>query len=311
MTSWKARMLDELFLATDAALGGAPSDNARWSRAVSGVLAAIDAIPAADEDERSERRAFVAGYLDSMPERYLLSNAPAAIAAHAELARRHALLGRLVSVALIPSSRYGAAAQIGVIAADRPGLLAAITAAIAASRLEVHAAQIHTRTLSPESAEPRVEAVDLFWVRDRGEDVDGVARALPKLERELHAVLAGDVDPTELAKKRAQGAARPPHKVPRVRTQVSIDNRATPRYTIIEVLTRDRPFLLFTIADALYRLGLSIAVAKINTEGARVADVFYVSERDGSKIAPGKRSSEVEQRLLEAVEGTEQEGSGG
>ena len=61
------------------------------------------------------------------------------------------------------------------------------------------------------------------------------------------------------------------------------------------------------MSDALYRLGLSIAVAKINTEGMRVADVFYVRERDGGKITPGKRSAEVHRRLVEALEGLEAE----
>jgi [protein-PII] uridylyltransferase len=155
-----------------------------------------------------------------------------------------------------------------------------------------------------------VQAVDLFWVRDRGEDAEGVARAMPKLARDLRGVLSGEIDPVELSKKRSGGSLRG-RPSPRVRTQISIDNRASPGHTVIEVLTRDRPWLLFTIAETLHSLGLSIAVAKINTEGARVADVFYVSERDGTKVAAGKRSNEVEERLREAALGMENEGSGG
>src|SRR5262249_47292132 len=95
---------------------------------------------------------------------------------------------------------------------------------------------------------------------------------------------------------------------PKVGIQVSLDDRASPRHTVIEVLARDRPGLLFAVSDALHRLGLSIAVAKINTEGMRVADVFYVSEADGHKVAPGKRSAEVRRRLVEVLEGLEAEG---
>jgi [protein-PII] uridylyltransferase len=313
MTSWKARMLDELFLATDRALGGVTSDDARRARAIDDVLREIDRLPASDDAEREARRGFVRGFIASMPERYLLANRPAAIAAHAELARSHEGGGRLVSVALVPSSHHGAAEEICVIAADRPGLLAAITAAIAASRLEVHAAQIHSRAVGVgegAGAQEPVQAVDLFWVRDRGEDAEGVARAMPKLARDLRGVLSGEIDPVELSKKRSGGSLRG-RPSPRVRTQISIDNRASPGHTVIEVLTRDRPWLLFTIAETLHSLGLSIAVAKINTEGARVADVFYVSERDGTKVAAGKRSNEVEERLREAALGMENEGSGG
>ena len=53
--------------------------------------------------------------------------------------------------------------------------------------------------------------------------------------------------------------------------------------------------------DALHELGLSIALSKINTEGARVADVFYVSELDGSKVAPGARHQQIHDALVRAV----------
>jgi [protein-PII] uridylyltransferase len=302
MTSWKARMLDELYLATDANLGGNADFSTRKARAFLDVAQAMEALPKRAAEDVASRGAFLESYLESMPERYLLANAPAAIAAHAELCRKHG--DELVSLALVPS-RHPEAAEICVVAADRPGLLAAITAAIAASRLEVHAAQIHSRALFSGG----VQAVDLFWVRDRAEGVEGVARALPKLTRDLRAVLKGDVSSTELAKKRGSGQLFE-RASPKVRIQVAIDDRASPRHTVIEVVARDRPGLLFALSDALYQLGLSIAVAKINTEGTRVADVFYVSEADGGKIAVGKRSFEVQARLLGVLEGLEQEERG-
>src|SRR6185369_16063487 len=146
-------------------------------------------------------------------------------------------------------------------------------------RLEVHAAQIHSRALGPaETGAPGVQAVDLFWVRDRGDGVEGVARAIPKLVRDIDAVLAGETSAAEIARKRGAGQRRE-RSSPKVRIQVSLDDRASRRHTVIEVLARDRPGLLFAVSDALYQMGLSIAVAKINTEGTRVADVFYVSEQ--------------------------------
>ncbi|WP_437681577.1 [protein-PII] uridylyltransferase [Sorangium sp. So ce131] len=331
MTSWKARMLDELYLAADGALRGARgeagpigADDQRMARAISGTVGALEDLPAAGEAERHARRDFLARYLASMPERYLLSNSPAAIAAHSELARQQQSSQNGASVALVPS-RHPEAAEVCVVAPDRPGLLAAITAALAASRLEVHAAQIHSRACedlgleeggmlraragSSPPAGVRLQAVDLFWVRDRGDGVGGVARAIPKLMVDIQSVLSGQISGAELAKKRRGGALRE-RPTPKVRTQISIDDRAS-HHTVIEVLTRDRPGLLFAISDALYQLGLSISVAKINTEGTRVVDVFYVSEADGTKIAPGKRTQEVEERLHAVLQGMDDEGSVG
>jgi [protein-PII] uridylyltransferase len=288
MTSWKARMLDELYLATDEALGGGAADDDRRARVELEIAARIDTDGG---EEIDAKRAFLATFLASMPERYVLANPPEAIAAHAELARRHE---GTVSIEIVPS-RHPEAAEICVVAADRPGLLAAITAAIAASRLEVHAAQIHSRT-----SDRGVEAIDLFWVRDRGDGVQGVARSIPKLVRDVESILEGRVDGRELVQARVGRSIE--RKSPDVRTRVSIDDRASPRHTVIEVITRDRPGLLFAISDVLHRLGLGIAVAKINTEGTRAADVFYVSESDGAKIALGQRSHAVETSLCGALD---------
>jgi [protein-PII] uridylyltransferase len=284
-------MLDDLFLATDAHLSGQKVDEGRVQRV--------------REQVRKEWRdagsvSFLDTFMGSMPERYLFSNSSAEIAAHAELAKKADT--RPVTAGLVPS-RYPEAAELCIIAADRPGLLAAMTAAIAASRLEVHKAQIHSRTVGDGS----VQAVDLFWVRDRVNGAQGAARAMPKLERDLMSVITGQVKPRDLVAVRGSSpwAERP---APNVLTEISVDNRASASQTVIEILTRDRPGLLFALANALHELGLSIAVAKINTEGNRVADVFYVTEAGGAKIEPGTRTQEVRARLLEVLEDLAKEG---
>jgi [protein-PII] uridylyltransferase len=86
-----------------------------------------------------------------------------------------------------------------------------------------------------------------------------------------------------------------------VPTEVVFDNRASPRHTIVDVYARDRPGLLRALAQALHDVGLSIALSKINTEGARVADVFYVREADGSKVVPGARQDEIRDALAQAA----------
>ncbi len=304
MTSWKARMLDQLYLEAERALAGDARDEGRLQEAKREVSQALDALPVASDGERAERVRYAAAYLASMPERYVLVNGAAAVAAHAELARQHEVGSADVSVALVPS-RHPEAAELCVVTGDRPGLLAAITAALAASRLEVHAAQIHSRT----AENGLVQAVDLFWVRDRGDGVEGVARAVPKLVRDIRALFCGEVDAKELARKRA--VASYAMRGPRVATQVVVDDRVSERHTVIEVTTRDRPGLLFAISDALYRLGLTIAVAKINTEGTRVADVFYVVEADGAKVKHGQRANEVQSRLVSVLAELEARGTDG
>jgi [protein-PII] uridylyltransferase len=307
MTQWKANMLDELFAATDAMLSGqAVSDVGRLFRVREQVKEVWNAT--APLSSSIETR-FLDEFLDTMPERYLLSNSPVEIAAHARVVLGAG--GEPVSAALVPSrhsnvaelcivtdERWSNTSGLCVVTGDRPGLLAAITAAIVASRLEVHAAQINSRQLPGGG----VQAVDLFWVRDRSDGAEGVERALPKLESDIRGVITGSLAPRDLATPRRTSpwSERPS---PSVATEVSIDNRASSRHTVIEVVTKDRPGLLFTMAQALHELGLTIGVAKINTEGNRVADVFYVTEASGKKLDAGPRTHEVRQALLAALGG--------
>jgi [protein-PII] uridylyltransferase len=87
-----------------------------------------------------------------------------------------------------------------------------------------------------------------------------------------------------------------------VSTEIAVDQSASRQHSVIEVLTKDKPGLLFTIAQALHDVGLSIALAKVSTEGTRATDVFYVTEVDGSKPELEARIAEVRQALFAALE---------
>ncbi|HWO11634.1 MAG TPA: hypothetical protein VNN80_19200, partial [Polyangiaceae bacterium] len=68
---------------------------------------------------------------------------------------------------------------------------------------------------------------------------------------------------------------------------------------------QDRRDLLFWLSAAMHREDVTIDLAKINTEGERVADVFYVTNRDGSKLDP-EQVERVERRIgatLAMIEG--------
>jgi [protein-PII] uridylyltransferase len=290
MTSWKARMLDDLYFAAEAHLSGKPprADAERVARVRAAVLEEVD-----NEAPPSG----VESFLGSMPERYLVANAPASIVQHARVVAERG--ARAAFVARVPG-RHPEAAELCVVADDRPGLLSRIAAAITSNRLEVLAAQVYSR-----AAGDTVEAVDLFWVRDRDGGTEGVERALSRLARDLDDVCSGRVDAAELLQTRV-GSASPwrERPSPAVPTEVVVDDRASPRHTVVEVFARDRPGLLYRLARALHELGLSIALSKINTEGTRVADVFYVSELAGTKVVPGPRYGQIHDALVKAIEGS-------
>src|SRR5262249_9105844 len=83
--------------------------------------------------------------------------------------------------------------------------------------------------------------------------------------------------------------------------EVRIDTQLSEECAIVEVFTIDRRGLLYRLARALHDLGLIIRFAKIGTYLDQVVDVFYVTERDGTKPLPQERQDEIRARLLEVV----------
>ncbi|MBM4363205.1 MAG: HD domain-containing protein, partial [Deltaproteobacteria bacterium] len=292
MTTWKRRMLDELYVGAERHLVG---DQAGGPARAAAAKEAVRAIAGTRVEG-----AFLAHFLDAMPERYLYANDPSAVLAHAELAAA-ALAAPAMLRVLSVSEPY---AQICVVAEDRPGLLARIAAALGHGRLKVFSAQVYS-WVGPDG---RTRALDLFWVRS-GEEAAEVVRLAPALERDLLRLVRGEVDPVELV----TGERAPPRwslrPTPPVATRVNVDNRSATNHTVVEVITRDRRGLLFWLATTIQYAGLSISLAKINTEGERVADVFYVSDPQGGKVLDGERLDALSQSILSTIARLEQQGA--
>src|SRR5207253_4571910 len=88
----------------------------------------------------------------------------------------------------------------------------------------------------------------------------------------------------------------------RVPTEVTIDNRTSEQYTVVDVFTQDRVGVLFAITHTLFKLGMLIHLARISTNADQALDVFYISDRDGEKITDLERMRALRAALLEKVE---------
>ena len=86
-----------------------------------------------------------------------------------------------------------------------------------------------------------------------------------------------------------------------VEPQVNIENELSDRFSVIEVICRDRVGLLYGLAGSLSDLNLDIASAHIATFGERVVDTFYVTDLVGHKIADKSRQTRIRRKLLEAI----------
>ncbi len=189
--------------------------------------------------------------------------------------------------------------QLTVCCADRPGLLAAITGVMLAHRVEVLAAQAHT--LYPRPGEPLgTRVLDIFTVRaPRADDQPPWQR----LEQDLGGVLGGEVMLDALVRSRiAPGSPLLRRVVPRIPTEVTLDNDASDRFTVVEVQAEDGVGVLHAITRALSDLGLAIQVSRVNTEASRAVDIFYVCEADsGEKLLDPARQADVKRKIAGAL----------
>jgi [protein-PII] uridylyltransferase len=285
LTSWKARVFEQLYLATDALLS---SDRAQQGEErLNEVREAVRALC----PERGER-VFLDHYLGAMPERYLYGNASEDIVRHSRFARAAQMQQVNVTIMTVAAPYV----ELGFVADDRPGLLAMITATLAAARIKILSAQVHNWV----DTFGRTRALDLFWVRG-GQSPETVQTAVPRLQRDFERLLSQELTPAELVtggNRRSTWSDRP---MPAIITDVHVDNRVAQNHTVIEVTTRDQAGLLFWLSHTLQMLGLQIALAKINTEGNQVADVFYVTDDKGAKVTDPDRIEGIKARLSNTI----------
>jgi [protein-PII] uridylyltransferase len=192
----------------------------------------------------------------------------------------------------IASEYYAArgATLVTVVAADHPGLFYRIAGGIHLAGGNIIDARIHTARNGM--------AVDNFLVQDPLGRPFMEDSQLARLRSAITDALANRVKLTpQLA---ARPLARPRADAFEVRPRVEFDNKASNRFTVIEVNARDRPALLNRLARALFEARLMVHSAHIATYGERAADTFYVTDLLGEKIDAPSRLKAVEKRLLEA-----------
>ena len=200
----------------------------------------------------------------------------------------------LVAIGAFPSNRPGTA--LCVVAEDRPGLLATISAALVLSRLDVIEAEAYTRR---QEGHPD-EAVDVFWVRHDPPELrrEPVSREdVQTLNETLTNLLTGKVDSARLS----EPSIRPPATPSATETVVRFIEAEDGSFATLEVETGDRSGLLLALAQALFKQRVQIISSQVRTTGTRVYDRFSIVELDGSPITTGRRL-EIQVAVLTAVD---------
>jgi [protein-PII] uridylyltransferase len=290
LTAWKADLLRELTVRTRAYLRGEPDGDGH----------AMDVRAKAIELEPDAR-----AVIDGIDPRLVAQLSPRQVARYAKLVTSAGAKQPRVAIDVRCFPMKGHS-ELAIVAPDMPGVLAAIAGALTANRVDVLGAMLgHVEIAGGGSV------LDIFFVRDlKGEAITEDDARWAKLAGDLRGLLAGPPDRAavaELIARRRPPSGLPKRVTPGVKTEVKLADESA-QATIVEVAARDRVGLLYAITHTLAELGLDISLAKVATEGEKVADVFYVT-RGGARITdPGERERLVA-RVADAAASPEANGA--
>ncbi|HEX8419887.1 MAG TPA: [protein-PII] uridylyltransferase, partial [Sphingomonas sp.] len=281
---WKRQLLADLYEASEEVLRLGHKQKGRGERIEARQATLREAL--AWDDARFERfvRRFPEAYWIAEPDDVLLHNARfIAEAGDVQLA---------IDAQIYPGR---GATLVTIYAADHPGLFYRIAGAIHVAGGNIIDARIHTTRDGM--------AIDNFLVQDPfGRPFDD-QQQLRRLRTAIEDALANR---GKLADRLvAKPAARTRADAFEIAPNVLIDNRASNRFTVVEVNARDRPALLNQLANALFQSKVTLHSAHVATYGERAVDTFYVTDLTGDRITNAGRLKTLEKRLLAAAAGEE------
>ena len=278
--SWKRQLLSDLYELAEEVLRLGHKQKGRKERIDAKQHRLQEALGLAQKEFAALRKRFPESYWIAEPHDILVQNAQHILSAGK----------KPLSIAAEVYPDRGAT-LVTVYASDHPGLFYRVAGAIHLAGGNIIDARIHTMRDGM--------AIDNFLVQDPFggpfDRSDQLARLKTAIEEALanRHKLTTRLEAKPLSRTRAEAF----HIVP----NVLIDNKASNRFTVVEVNARDRPALLYSLAYALFQSKVTIHSAHVATYGERAVDTFYITDLLGGKLESKQRIATLEKRLLEAA----------
>ena len=226
-----------------------------------------------------------ASFLEGLPTRYLRTHTPEEVDAHFALAQQ--LASRPVAVEIHHERGFY---KLTLLTKDRPALFASVAGAISSFGLNILKAEAFSNAAGM--------VVDTFTFADPHRTLDLNPPEVDRLRGVVRKVVEGKQDADKLLRGRPKPFLSSRVKI---RPRVSFKDDASDAATLIEIVSEDRPGLLYDLANAISLAGCNIEVVMIDTEAHKALDVFYVTHQ-GHKLAD-ELQSELKSELLAACIG--------
>ncbi len=287
LNDWKLELLTELYLRARNHLTGEQAIQSDAQEASQRREAVRQSVATAEWDSWWEQQ------IDALPDSYLLLVAPSRIQ-EILVQLRQLQPNQATAWSRYLEERKVSTYIVGTHESITPGIFHKLTGALTGKGLQILAAEIHTLAHGL--------VLDRFYVEDTDYAGEPPAERTREVCETLERALTVDADKApafrRLWSSQQSSTAADYAEMP---MKVRFDDTTSEQFTIITVFTYDRRGLLYSIARALFELGLEVHVAKIGTFLDQAVDAFYVTDSQQRKIYSQTKRNEIRQRLEEAL----------
>lgn len=277
MTPWRADNLWQLYIASANHLSRSADERVHTDDTGSNLAHLRSLAPVAGKKINT--------FLEGLPQRYLRIHAASDVLMHAEMAGQLGSDGVQLSLKQV---RHWY--ELTLITTDRPFLFASISGALAAWGMNIVKANAFSNAAGV--------VVDTFYFTDRFRTLELNVQEWERLKKSIAAVVKGESDVARMLRDRLKSEKANGTKV-KIETQIEFDDTCSAHSTLMQVLTQDRPGLLYKMCSQVSKHECNIEIALIETEGQMAIDVLYLTS--GGRKLDANRQAALKRALQEEL----------